>query len=105
MGLLSLLMGLGCESIDTKELKEKRSRKEDFFLLDVRTPAEYQKGRIDGAKLIPLHELDSRVKEVPKHKEVVVYCASGVRSAFACRKLKSLGFEHVKNLSGGINRW
>ena len=104
MGLFSLLAGLGCESIDTTELKAKKKRKEDFFLLDVRTPSEYQKGKIDGAKLIPLHELDARVKEVPKGKEVVVYCASGVRSAFACRKLKSLGFR-VKNLSGGINRW
>ncbi len=104
MGLFSLLMGLGCESIDTTELKEKKGRKEDFFLLDVRTPSEFQRRKIDGAKLIPLGELDARVKEVPKNKDVVVYCATGLRSAFACRKLKSLGFR-VKNLAGGISQW
>ena len=103
MGLLSWVMG--CKDINSQELKAKRGRKEDFFLLDVRTPGEYRSRKIDGAKLIPLNELDARAKEVPKNKEVVVYCASGMRSLFACRKLKSLGYDRVKNLSGGISQW
>jgi rhodanese-related sulfurtransferase len=103
MGLLSWLMG--CKDISSQELKAKRGRKEDFFLLDVRTHGEYKSRKIDGAKLIPLNELDARAKEVPKNKEVVVYCASGMRSLFACRKLKGLGFTNIKNLSGGISQW
>jgi rhodanese-related sulfurtransferase len=103
MGLLSWLMG--CKGISSQELKAKRGRKEDFFLLDVRTQGEFKSRKIDGAKLIPLNELGARAKEVPKNKEVVVYCASGMRSMFACRKLKGLGFTNIKNLSGGISQW
>lgn len=73
---------------------------EDAFILDVRTPAEYAKGAVPGAKSIPLHELRSRLNEIPKDKPVISYCHAGLRSYVAVRILKNNGYD-VYNLSGG----
>lgn len=69
------------------------------FLLDVRSPGEVSKGRIPGSTNIPLDALRGRLDELPKDKEIVVYCHSGQRSYFASRIL-SLNDFSVKNLSG-----
>ena len=66
---------------DVKELKRKIDAKEDFFLLDVREPNEYQIGRIPGSTLIPLGEVPQRVDEIPRDKEIIVHCKMGGRSA------------------------
>lgn len=74
-------------------------------LLDVRTPAEWKRGHLDGAKHIPLQELASRTGDVgPKDVPVVVYCASGVRSRSARSILKRHGFSAVHDL-GAMARW
>jgi rhodanese-related sulfurtransferase len=72
-------------------------------LLDVRTPQEYQRGHLDGAKLVPLSTLESRLSELPKDKPVVVYCQSGNRSAQASNILKANGYE-VHDL-GAMRNW
>ncbi len=69
-------------------------------LLDVRTPAEYARGHIDGAINIPLDSLRQRTSELPAQKPVYVNCHSGLRSYIACRLLSQKGFE-CYNLSGG----
>ena len=69
-------------------------------LLDVRTPAEYARGHIDGAINIPLDSLRQRMSELPAQKPVYVNCHSGLRSYIACRLLSQKGFE-CYNLSGG----
>ena len=68
---------------DVKELKRKIDAKEDFFLLDVREPNEFQIGRIPGSTLIPLGEVPQRVGEIPRDKEIIVHCKMGGRSAKA----------------------
>ena len=73
-------------------------------LVDVRTPAEYARGHIDGARNIPLQEIAARSKELPKGKPVVVYCASGMRSAAAASSLRRAGFAKVVNL-GPMSAW
>jgi rhodanese-related sulfurtransferase len=74
-------------------------------LLDVRTPAEYAGGHIEGAILIPVQEIQSRVNELePKDKPIVVYCASGGRSASAAHFLTLSGYKEVFDL-GGIGNW
>jgi hydroxyacylglutathione hydrolase len=62
-----------------------------FMLLDVRTAEEYAEGHIRGAKLIPVQELEQRISEVPKDRQVYVYCRSGGRSSRAgrCRLRKN----------------
>jgi len=72
------------------------------FLLDVRTPIEFAKGHIEGAVNIPLDHLRRRIDELPDGKEIIVYCAIGLRAYAAARVLMQKGYI-VKNLSGGFN--
>jgi len=76
-----------------------------FLVLDVRTPEEYAKGHIQGAKLIPVQVLADRLAEVPKDKQVYVYCHSGRRSANAAKLLAAKGFTRIENMQGGITAW
>jgi len=95
--------------ITVKEFKEKIDSGEEVFLLDVREPFEQYQSKIeyDDAALIPAGELEQRLSEIEdkKEKPVVCLCRSGSRSSEACKLLEEEGFEHVKNLKGGINEW
>jgi len=74
-------------------------------LVDVREPIEHAEDHIDGAKLIPLGQLEKRVGEINRNSPVVVMCRSGKRGMEALRKLEGLGFSDVRNLEGGILAW
>jgi rhodanese-related sulfurtransferase len=75
-------------------------------ILDVRAPQETASGIIAGAQLIPVGELESRVREIKKdERPLLIYCASGSRSAAACEFLSEKGFENLLNLTGGFNAW
>ena len=76
---------------------------EGATLLDVRTPGEYEGGHIDQAVNIPVADLGRRVDEVSKDKPVVVYCASGGRSARAAGLLREAGYT-VHDL-GPMSAW
>jgi len=76
----------------------------DAYLLDVREPDEFGKGHLAGATNIPLSELRKRVDEVPRDREVWVYCAAGQRAYFAQRLLRQSGVDAM-NLSGGYTTW
>ncbi len=78
---------------------------DEYTLLDVRQPMEYQQGRLPGAMLVPLSELHARIGELGRDKTVVVYCRTGSRSASATGMLMSMGFEQVLNMEGGIVRY
>ncbi len=90
--------------IDPVEVKKKLDRGDDFILLDVREPHEYQICNIPGAKLIPLGDLPKRVNELDSSKEIVAHCKMGGRSAKAADFLRQAGFR-VKNMTGGILAW
>jgi len=92
------------KNISSEELQDKMERNEDFLLLDVRTPMEHASHAIEGSYLLPVQELNYRVHELPKDREIVVYCRVGNRSAFAAAYLSRLGYR-VKNLEGGILSW
>jgi sulfur-carrier protein adenylyltransferase/sulfurtransferase len=76
-------------------------------LLDVREEDEVAAGMVPGARHLGRAHFESRVEDVlpDKDAEVVVYCASGVRSVFAAETLTQLGYANVKSLAGGFNRW
>ncbi len=76
-----------------------------FVIIDVRTVEEYRQGHIQGATLMPVQILESRLASVPKDRQVYVYCHSGVRSARAAALLARHGFTRVENMSGGIEAW
>lgn len=69
-------------------------------IIDVRTPEEYRDGAYPGAINIPVSNLGARIGEIPKGKPVVLYCASGARSASAARAMKQAGFADVVNAGG-----
>jgi rhodanese-related sulfurtransferase len=94
----------GGRDIRPHELNDMIASGKDFFLLDVRTPQENAGQAIHNSYLIPLQELGHRVHELPRDKEIVVYCQVGNRSAYACAFLARNGY-NVKNLEGGILLW
>jgi molybdopterin/thiamine biosynthesis adenylyltransferase/rhodanese-related sulfurtransferase/molybdopterin converting factor small subunit len=87
------------------EVKQKIDRGDDFVLIDVREPHEWQICHIPQAKLIPLGELPKRIHELDSATEIVTHCKSGMRSAKAVDFLKQAGFKKVKNMTGGILAW
>ncbi len=75
------------------------------FLLDVREPSEWADFHVPGATLIPLGQLPARLSEVPKGKDVVVMCRTGVRSAQGRDILLKAGYPRVTSLAGGLTAW
>ncbi|HEY1908318.1 MAG TPA: molybdopterin-synthase adenylyltransferase MoeB [Myxococcaceae bacterium] len=84
-----------------------RLRSDDApVLLDVREPDETAEGHLPGALLVPRGNLELRIEQmVGREREVVVYCAGGVRSVLAARTLLDLGYARVSSLAGGYGRW
>jgi len=75
------------------------------LLLDVREPNERELAHIEPSLFIPMREVPNRLEEIPKDREVVVYCHGGARSAMIAGFLESRGYARVANLSGGIDAW
>ncbi|MBI2334101.1 MAG: rhodanese-like domain-containing protein, partial [Chloroflexi bacterium] len=92
MGFLSSLFGPSVPSISATELSEKLKFGKHPLVVDVRQPEEFHTGHISGAKLIPLNELHSKMKDLPKGREIVCVCASGNRSTSASKMLAKEGF-------------
>jgi sulfur-carrier protein adenylyltransferase/sulfurtransferase len=92
-------------TITATELKAKIDRKDQFVLVDVREPFEYEISRIPGSKLIPLGELPARLSELDSADDIVLHCKVGGRSAKALRILQEAGFRKLNNLQGGITAW
>ncbi|MFW6238766.1 MAG: FAD-dependent oxidoreductase, partial [Halanaerobiales bacterium] len=87
--------------VDTVHWHEINELDANTVLLDVREKVETRLGRIEGSVNIPLNQLRDRTGELDRDKEIVVYCAVGLRGYIAARILKQKGFKHIKNLSGG----
>ena len=85
-------------------LNEKLSG-EEVQLIDVREYAEYAGGRVSGAKLIPLGDIEKRHAELDHTKTIYVMCRTGRRSVEAQKRLKALGFTDVVNVTGGFEAW
>jgi len=80
-------------------------RDQGAFMLDVRESEEWNAGHIPDATLIPLGELESRLDELPRDRQIVVVCRSGNRSATGRDILLDAGFEDVTSMGGGMNSW
>ena len=92
------------QTMTVEELRRWRREKKPHLLLDVREPSEHAVNRIEGALLLPLRQLPTRLGTLPKDQPVVVHCKSGGRSAIAVAILKVAGYD-AHNLSGGIQAW
>lgn len=91
--------------ISVTHLSQRLRNKENFVLIDVREPHEFQICRIPDSRLIPLGELPSRIHELDSADEIVIHCKSGMRSAKAVQLLQQSGFRKVWNVKGGIEAW
>jgi rhodanese-related sulfurtransferase len=90
------------KEISVTELKELIDKGEDFQLIDVREPGEFQAANL-GGELIPLATVPQNVEKISKDKKVVVHCRSGKRSSDAIRFLETnFGYTNLYNLKGGI---
>ena len=103
------------KEISPAELNAKLAAKEDFLLVDVREPGEYEHGHIGNAHLVPRGIIEAAADPLyPKHypalsgardQQIVLYCATSGRSAMATAVLQMMGFKDVLNLAGGYAAW
>ncbi|HEX9406920.1 MAG TPA: ThiF family adenylyltransferase, partial [Thermoanaerobaculia bacterium] len=77
----------------------------DPLLIDVREPYEFQQGHLEGAWLIPMAQLQRHIDAIPHDRDLVLYCRSGSRSAYALEMLRGVGFRRAKHLKGGYLAW
>ncbi|HII06224.1 MAG TPA: rhodanese-like domain-containing protein [Methanotrichaceae archaeon] len=79
----------------------------DFVILDVRTPQEYEMGRIEDSVNIDYHSptFEADLEKLDRNKTYLVYCLVGIRSANAAKIMERLSFEDVRNMLGGIRQW
>ena len=88
--------------ITVQELEQWKDRGEDFKVIDVREPHEYEIANING-ELIPLNQVAENADKIPKDKKVVIHCRSGKRSEKAIKELQEkFGYNNLYNLKGGI---
>ena len=86
---------------------EARIQAGNVFVLDVREPDEYDEGALENAVHIPRGHLEAQIegRALDHDQTIVVYCAGGVRSAFAARTLQELGYSDVLSMAGGFGKW
>jgi adenylyltransferase/sulfurtransferase len=91
--------------IQPKELQALVQSGKAPVIIDVREPHEWEICRLDGARLIPLGELQNRMNELDTADEIVLMCKMGGRSMKALKQLQAAGFGKLKNLRGGVTAW
>jgi len=94
-------------TITVQELKSKIDGAENFYLIDVREPSEFEIVRIPGSHLIPKQGFidGSVLADLPQNKPIILHCKSGVRSAECLAILKNAGFADASHVSGGVIAW
>ncbi|MEJ2455687.1 MAG: rhodanese-like domain-containing protein [Candidatus Thiodiazotropha sp.] len=93
------------KEIDAFDLQARIAEGGDFILLDIRSAGELAQGMLPDAEHLPMHLIPLRINELPKDKDVILYCHSGARSYHACAYLAQQGYDNVINLRGGILGW
>lgn len=92
--------------ITTEAVKAKLDGGDNFLLLDVREPWEFEAAHIEGAKLMPMGEVPSRAhQELDPEDSIVVICHHGIRSMNVTAWLRQQGFEKAQSMRGGIDAW
>ena len=103
--------GVAAHEIHPGDVAEKIEKGEDFILLDVRTPEEYEEIHLKDALLLPVQKLSQAtlneigLGEDAKDKEIILYCRSGNRSETAYNIMSSLGYTNIKSSAGGMIHW
>ncbi len=91
---------------ESKEMITKNDNNPQFVLLDVRTPAEYQNGHLEGAVNVDYQsDFKTEIEKMNKEKKYLIYCRTGIRSDNAMQIMRHFGFKEVYNMLGGISLW
>jgi len=90
--------------ITPQQLQDQIKEGKDLLLIDIREDWEHEAYNIGGLH-IPMGQLMSRLAEIPKDKEVVMYCEKGIRSTITIQRLEGAGFHNIYNLNGGMQAW
>jgi rhodanese-related sulfurtransferase len=93
------------KEIDAADLKARIDAGDDVVLIDIRSDAEVAQGILPEADHLAMHLIPLRMHDLPKDKDIVLYCRSGARSYHACNFLGQQGVGNVINLRGGIIAW
>jgi rhodanese-related sulfurtransferase len=91
--------------VTTVELKDMIDRKSDLQIIDVRRPAEYNSGHLEGAVNAPLNHLAEMLQTFDRDRATIVICASGYRSSIGASLLQAHGFDNLFNVVGGMSAW
>ena len=100
-----LLSSKAAPSVEIPPAQAYAKYQQGAFFLDVRSQDEWNQFHIEGSTLIPLDQLQDRLSELPKNKDIVMVCLSGHRSQSGTAILQQAGFKHVSCLSGGLQAW
>jgi rhodanese-related sulfurtransferase len=93
------------KSITASDLERQRNGDAPPFMLDVREVEELEDGAIAGSVNIPMGEVEQRLAELPKDRDIVVICHLGIRSIHVAKRLNALGYARAVSLSGGMEAW
>lgn len=93
------------KEIDSSELKKRLDAGGDIVLLDIRSDSEVQQGVLPNAEHLAMHLIPLKLQDLPKDKDIILYCRSGARSYHACAFLAQQGVDNAYNLRGGIIDW
>ncbi len=93
------------KEIEASELQTRIQAGKDIVLLDIRSDAEVAQGILPGSEHLAMHLIPLKLQDLPRDKEIVLYCRSGARSYHACNFLQQQGVSNVLNLRGGIIAW
>ena len=97
---------LRIKEVTPREALELRRSGSDAVFIDIREGNEWNLGRIPGALFIPRGTLEGAIDQrIPRDRRVILYCASGNRSALAADSLQQMGYDDVASMSGGIRGW
>lgn len=93
--------------ITAEDVKKSLDNQEKVVLLDVRTPAEFSRGKIGGSINLPVEDVSDKVEAIvpDKKQKIYVYCLSGSRSDIAVEVMVQLGYENVFSMSQGLLSW
>jgi len=95
----------GLRTLSYKDFGQELQSQKNPILIDVREAGEFNIDSIPGAINIPLSQLKNKVSEIPKDKNVYLYCRSGMRSKQAAGILRKQGYTQMAHLQGGIMAW
>ena len=93
------------KEIEATELQSRLAAGEDIAVIDIRSDAEVAQGILPGSDHMAMHMIPLRLQDLPRDKDIVLYCRSGARSYHACNFLNQQGVNNVLNLRGGIISW